>query len=301
MPGTLFDRTAYCAFALATKTLDYFGKADKNGTLFQQKRKYLLRIIPTAKALSEIAAVAHVLYHPMKRDEDVQSIKNHLRSLLAEGRRRKLQEHETFKWAERLLADGYAPSLKDGSEMPWAPKIDRMKTYRSFAKERTTVRDVLPRKFDRAIIHDLIEIAVEAPSSCNKQGLRFIIYDDPALIEKIAAIKRQAFLKKFPYILACCFDKEAYMGTDIAMTPYLDAGGALVNLANAATALGLGACWCNFSIKNAGAYRHHLFRQAVDLPKNLIPVSFVALGIPGKVLPKPPREPARFYLPYEKT
>ncbi|NTV24313.1 MAG: hypothetical protein HGA85_08165, partial [Nanoarchaeota archaeon] len=146
----------------------------------------------------------------------------------------------------------------------------------------------------------LIDCAVEAPSSCNKQGWRFILIEDKEKIEKIAIIKNQMFLKRFPYIIICCFDKDVYMGLDIKETPFLDMGAAIMNLCNAAAATDLAVCWCNFTLSNVGKKRHEELRSLLNIDERLIPVSLVALGIPGKVPEKPPREGHRYYMPMDK-
>ncbi len=292
------DLCKYYVLTSMTRGFDYFGVANKNGPVYQAKRRYLLKIVPDAKILAEISGVAHAFYHPGKKAADVDSMRSYLGALIEEGRKRNMQEHAMFTWAEALLKDNYLAQSTEAK--PWVPDFKRLEQVESVFHDRTTTRDVKPDMFDKKIIYRLIQSAIEAPSSCNKQGWRFIIFDTPEMRETIAKIKRQSFLKNFPYIIACCFDKGAYMGTDAKMTPYLDCGGALMNLANAATAIGLATCWCNFSLKNAGAYRHKQFRDATKLPKNLIPVSFIALGMAKNVMPKPPREPIKFYLPYEK-
>jgi len=284
---------------MTVKLLDTFRLIDKNSSLYQLKRRKFVDVVPSAKLHSEIASVAHGLYHP-KRPQDVASLRHHLGMLLQGYNNRQLPVTDTILWARELMTNTPHVRAQRTSSLPWKPNTVRFQQFFNLAKERTTTRHVVSNTFDRSIVHDLILCAVQAPSSCNKQGWRFIIIDDPIAKNVIADIKRQAFLRKYPYIVCVCFDTNAYLGLDYEMTPYLDCGGALQNLCTAATAYGLASCWCNFALKNSGKRSHARLRSLLQLPKNLIPVSLVGLGIPEQVYEKPPRQSIDFYMPFER-
>ncbi len=298
MPNIL-NIIKYYFFSFSSNSLYSFHIIDKNHFLFNKKRDAAMQIFPDAKLLSEIGSTGHTLYHPLKKDKDIESIKLNLGKLIKEANKRKIKKNKTLCWANSLLEEKYSCSIDSGTL--FVPNYKQLKSYKKIADKRTTNRFVSSKKIEKKIIYDLIECAIQAPSSCNRQGWRFVIIEDKKKIEEVAKLKNQYFIKNFNYLILCCFDKNVYMGTDKEMTPYLDCGAALMNLCNAASALGLSACWLNFAIKNTKKKNHFLLRKLLGLPENLMPVSFIGLGIPGKKLIKPPRENLFFYLPLEKN
>lgn len=285
----------YKLLSLCVKLFSYLHLINKSSKIQHIKRKYLIKAISDIKLISETSGAAHTLYHPNKTSDEVNSIKKYLDELIRECKSRGLNDLDIILWAEEIMNSDYFFNEKK-HHVRWAQDINRLNDFYKILNERTTIRNVEKQSFDKELIYKLISSAIEAPSSCNKQGWRFVIIDDPKIIDGIAKIKKQSFIKDFPYIIVCCFDKEAYRGLDCEMTPYLDCGGAIMNLVNSSTALGIGSCWCNFAIKNIGKKAHNNLRSLIKLPKSIIPVSIVGIGIPSKINKKPCRNNLKFYL-----
>jgi nitroreductase len=62
----------------------------------------------------------------------------------------------------------------------------------------TTTRAVrrrldLDRPVERRLVEECVEVALQAPSGSNRQGWHFLVLDDPAVREEIAALYRRAF------------------------------------------------------------------------------------------------------------
>lgn len=51
---------------------------------------------------------------------------------------------------------------------------------------RRSIRHYTSQKVERALIEELIEVAIQAPSASNKQGWRFFVVEDTALIQQMA-------------------------------------------------------------------------------------------------------------------
>lgn len=294
----LIDRTHYFAMAALCEGLHSLKLISKNHPLYHKKRDMSVKIIPDSKLVSEIAAVTHVLLHPLKKTKDIESVKRHVTMLLEEAKARGLKKNNVISWSEKMLKKEYEDI--ESVDKKFTPDIARIQGFEKIVRERTTNRYISKKKFPKAVLYRLIESAVQAPSSCDRQGWRFVIADKRDVIEKISIIKKQPFIKNFPYIILCCFDKEVYMGTDSKTTPYLDCGGAIMNLCNAGVAIGLSACWLNFSIGSVGKKRHDEMRELLGIHDKYIPVSLIGLGLPYKKTEKPPRENVSYYLPLEK-
>ena len=290
----------YKSLAIYVKLLSTLHLINKNSKIQHTKRKYLIKSVSNTKLISETAGAAHTLYHPNKTQEEVKSIKKYLNELIEECEFRKLDNSKIIIWAREIMNSNYISNDEiQENKSKWDPNINRLDELYKVLKERTSIRSVKKQNFNKELIYRLISSAIEAPSSCNKQSWRFVIVEDSKKIEEISRIKKQPFIKNFPYIIVCCFDKESYKGLDYEMTPYLDCGGAIMNLVNSATAIGLASCWCNFTIKKTGTKAHNHLRKLIKLSKNIIPVSIVCVGVPQKINKKPTREDLKFYMPYE--
>ncbi len=294
----LIDRTHYLGMAVLCEGLYSLKLINKNHPLYHKKRDMAIKIIPDSKLLSEIAAVTHVLLHPLKKPVDIESVKKHVTMLLDEAKARNLKKNNVISWSEKMLEREYEDI--ESVDKEFIPDTARLLEFEKIVRKRTTNRYISKKRFPKKVLYRLIESAVQAPSSCDRQGWRFVIADKKEDIEKVSIIKKQPFIKNFPYIILCCFDKEVYMGTDTKTTPYLDCGGAIMNLCNAGVAIGLSACWLNFSIGSVGKNRHAEMRKLFNIPEKFVPVSLVGMGLPYKKTEKPPRENVNHYLPLEK-
>lgn len=293
MPSAL-DKTKYLLVS-ALAAIAKSASMDRNGWVFRKKRGLLINTVSDMKLLSELSGVAHVLYHPHKKEADIASVKAFLAELLAETDRRAIKAPAITGWAKELLVATYVPQVTT-TEPQWRPDKKALANYLRLARKRTSVRYVASQSFKKDLVYDLVRCAIEGPSSCNKQSWRFLVLNDKETIKRIALIKSQPFIADYPYVVVACFDKKVYGGLDNRNTPYLDLGGALMNLTNAATAAGIASCWCNFSINNTGKKKHKALRALLSIPKDIIPVSLVCLGIAAYVPQKPRREDVRFYM-----
>lgn len=254
------------------------------------RRKYNTKRFSDVKLISEISAVAHVLNHPNKTKDEIESIRNHLVLLVTEAKLRKLSGR-IIEQAEELTKNDV---LKVESIVSYDEHS--FNTLNTFLKNRKTIRSVKKERFDKQIIYEMIKTAVQAPSSCNRQPWRFLLLEKEEDIIWLSNIKKQSFLKDFPYILFCCYDNRVYQGTDTKFTPYLDCGAVIMNLCNSASAGNIASCWCNFAISSVGNKVHKEFRKRFNISDSIVPVSIIGLGIPNIVTPKPVREDVSYYL-----
>ncbi len=148
-------------------------------------------------------------------------------------------------------------------------------------QNRRSVRKFKPTPVEEAKQVKLIEAALRAPSSRSFNPWRFIVVDDPQLLEKLSTSKPHgaAFLKKAPMGIVVCGDASAsdvwVEDTSIAST--------FIHLA--AADMGLGSCWIQIrkrdhdARRNADAY----IKDLLGIPDNLMIESIIAIGYPDEI------------------
>ncbi|MFC1452232.1 nitroreductase family protein [Verrucomicrobiota bacterium] len=144
---------------------------------------------------------------------------------------------------------------------------------------RRSVRAYTRDPIDDAVVHDLLEAAMAAPSAVAKDPWLFYVVRDQATRDRIAdALPNGQMLRSAPVGIVVVGDTER--AHDNALSYMLqDCSAAIENLLLAASMLGLGACWLGVHPREDRVA--HL-REVFGLPPSLLPVSAVALGWPAE-------------------
>lgn len=182
---------------------------------------------------------------------------------------------------------------------------------------RRTVRFYGPEPVPDDVVRALLEAAASAPSAHNAQCTRYVVIRSPeakrVLAEQMgrrwrrdlersgtaeAAIKVELrfSMRRFSdapvlilvgYTMAGMdvYPDRARRGAEEAMAVQSAAAG-IQNLLLAASANGLGACWCCAPLFCPG-----VVRRALDLPRDFIPQALITIGRPAHTPPVPPRKP----------
>ena len=182
-------------------------------------------------------------------------------------------------------------------------------------KSRRSIRRFTDRKPDTSQIESLIEAACWAPSNHNRQGWKFVVLRDKALIDDLAEQVRTslrqtvnaaaripadradelvAFAGAFdaaPVVIIAMHKRSVAVGRQIlaSATSELASGEALSvamavqNMLLAAHAIGLGAC-----VMTAPLLAGEVWSELPDLPAGFEPTCVVGLGYPAGQ-PDPPR------------
>jgi nitroreductase len=145
---------------------------------------------------------------------------------------------------------------------------------------RRSIRKFSSRPVEKEKIDRLIEAALRAPSSRDFKPCRFIVVDDPALLEKLADAKPHGatFLKNAALGIVVCGDTTA---SDVWVEDCAIAS-TFVHLA--AHDLGLGSCWIQIRKrahspeKTADAH----IKALLDIPEALSVASIIAVGYPDE-------------------
>lgn len=129
--------------------------------------------------------------------------------------------------------------------------------FSELIKIRQSDRKYETRPVDKELVMKCIEAARLAPSACNSQPWKFVVVDDPVLLNEMADAAQGMGMNKFsheaPVIVAVVLEKmnlSASIGSVIKDKEYslLDVGIAVEHFCLQAADLGLGTCimgWFN--------------------------------------------------------
>lgn len=156
---------------------------------------------------------------------------------------------------------------------------------------RRAVRAFTAAPVDEETVTAILSAAMHAPSACNQQPWHFIVVNDRARLDAIAAVHPHAqMLKQAPLAVVVCADRS------IETCPgnwAIDCSAAMENLLLAAHALGLGGVW-------VGIYpmedRVKEISSLLGLPGYITPLCLAAVGHPAEPLPHADRyKPERIH------
>jgi nitroreductase len=145
--------------------------------------------------------------------------------------------------------------------------------------ERRSVRAYTNKPVSEEIIVDLLRAAMAAPSAAACDPWRFIVVQDPEMLQRMAAaLPHGRMLAGAPAGIVVCGDLAAAHDGQLS---YLlqDCSAAIENLLLAAHVLGLGACWLGVHPREE---RMEALRGLLGIPPSVIPVSAIAVGYPAE-------------------
>ena len=133
------------------------------------------------------------------------------------------------------------------------------------------------RKFKEDIVEDeilerIIEAARLAPTWSNKQGARYIIVKNKALIKEIADATNQKWIENVPMLIVVCISPSR-SGKNLSNLEYftVDAAICMEHIVLAATNEGLGTCW-------VGLFNEDKIKEALSIPEKVRVIAFTPLG-----------------------
>ena len=178
-----------------------------------------------------------------------------------------------LEWARDVLAEffsitGSDPSIDrararftefvstqhaDSPMVPYA-KSEAVKatvSYEDFlalCRQRRSVRWYQDRPVPREFIDQAIVAAAQAPSACNRQPFTFRLFDDPELVQQVAAIPggTAGFRQQFPAIVVIVGDLSAFFDERDRHLIYIDGSLAAMSFALALETLGVSSCMINW-------------------------------------------------------
>lgn len=199
--------------------------------------------------------------------------------------------HDTLKWDVsefRQMFTGTAQKLIDdcthqeGGVLPAAQIRELMGELggdRNFIEVMYGRRSV--REFTREPVQDediarAVQIAMQAPSVCNRQGARVHQFEDPRIIKPVLDL--QGGFSGYdlpPRLLLITADLDAFLFAAERNQPFIDGGLFMMGLLLGLTQVGLGSCSLNTAM---GIERENKIRKIIAIPDNEVFISFVAVG-----------------------
>jgi len=141
------------------------------------------------------------------------------------------------------------------------------------------------RKFTGGAIPDgdvklFLEAAMAAPSACNQQPWHFVVVRSRETFGRIMEIQPYTrMLEKAALAVVVCADPELQTCPGYWVQ---DCSAATENLLLAVHAMGYGATWCGLYPNDDPVWR---IRELLGLPKQVVPLCVVAVGVPDEKKP----------------
>ena len=170
-----------------------------------------------------------------------------------------------------------------------------MNTLEAILTRRSYRGPFLPDPVPRADLRRLVEAGLAAPSGCNKQTVRLIAVDDPALLARLKAVIDPPVGETAPACL-CVLSQPliAYRDRCFAVQDY---SAAIENILLAVHALGYASCWYEGHITDQDRINDKL-AAILGVPAGLELVCRLPIGKPARPLTAPKKQPweARAFL-----
>lgn len=145
---------------------------------------------------------------------------------------------------------------------------------------RKSVRKFLPKPVEKEKLELILKAGMAAPSGKDVRPWEFIVIDDRATLDSMAAVLPYAkMLKEAPMAIVVCGDsaKSSYW--------YLDCSAATQNILLAAEALGLGAVW---TATYPYPERMDVVKKHTAIPEQIQSLCVIPLGYPA--MPHSPKD-----------
>lgn len=149
---------------------------------------------------------------------------------------------------------------------------------------RTSIRKYADRPVEKEKIEAMLRAGMAAPTAVNKQPWHFVVVNDRAKLNELAAANPRAkMLQTAPLAIVVCGDMNKAMQGKGQAYWIQDCSAATENILLAAHAQGLGAVW-------TGVYpmedRIQPLSKTLKLPETVIPLCTIVIGYPAEQ-PKP--------------
>lgn len=257
------------------------------------KKENNISMLSDKKLISMIGMEMHCFYYPEKRWA---RNPNYLKNLIKEAERRNLSYSENVKGAKAFLEE-FKIRQDEVTNEEGLINFNSAKYFFELAKRRQSVRKFSERKIPKEIIYQILQCAIEAPSSCNRQTWRFLIINDEKSLSFISKIRRIAFLKNATTVICVLADRDLYINNkELEYTIYMDGATAIMNIIYAAESLGIASCWVNFGDLEISKADMNKFYGFFKVKPNFKPISLVALGYGTQNIKKPKRELIDYYI-----
>ncbi|MHA7819577.1 MAG: nitroreductase family protein [Erythrobacter sp.] len=147
------------------------------------------------------------------------------------------------------------------------------------ATKRRSVRFFEQKPVPREMLDKAFTLAGLSPSACNRQPYRFLVYDDPDIVETVASLPGGTigFKHNIPVVVVILGTWDAFYSEKDRHVPYIDGSLAAMGFSYALETLGLGACIFNWPDIEAHEKRAE---KVLGLKGYERPIFFMGVGYP---------------------
>jgi nitroreductase len=157
-----------------------------------------------------------------------------------------------------------------------------MNSELGFIFARRSIRKYGDRPVPEALVRDMLEAGMAAPSAVCKDPWRFVVVRDRDTLREIAdGLPNGKMLAEAAFGVVVAGDITAAHDGQLSYM-LQDCSAAIENMLLAASALGLGACWLGVHPREERVT--HL-RRILNIPEQIIPISVLAVGWPAEEKP----------------
>jgi nitroreductase len=155
-------------------------------------------------------------------------------------------------------------------------ETDDQRSFLDVVYGRRSVREFTDDPVNDGDIARAVQIAMQAPSVCNRQGARVHQFQDPRVIKSVLDIQGGfSGYEMPPRLLLVTADLDAFLFAPERNQPFVDGGLFMMSLLLGLTQVGLGSCSLNTAM---GTAKEASIRKIIDIPENEVFISFVAVG-----------------------
>lgn len=207
---------------------------------------------------------------------------------------------------ERVMA-GLGEEDRGESLTPYARRLEGeapvgYEALKELAVRRRSVRWYDQKPVPRELIDKAIDIAALSPSACNRQPFEFRVFDDPALVQKVASIPggTRGFNQNFPVIVVVVGRLRAYFAERDRHLIYIDGSLAAMAFMFALETVGLSSCGINWPDVPE---KERAMAKALSLEPDERPVMLISLGYPDPtgMVPYSQKKPLDQLRSYNRT
>ena len=153
------------------------------------------------------------------------------------------------------------------------------KDFFDFSHSRSSVRDFTGEKIPLARIKDVIHLARNAPSVCNRQPVKIYHVGNKEKIDQIFQIQQglNGYSDNISQVLVVVSDRNYFYTIGERNQLYIDGGIFLMNLLYSLHYYGIGACPAHWGLQTSADKK---LQKIIPIKKSEKVISLVAIGVP---------------------
>jgi len=204
-----------------------------------------------------------------------------------------------IKWAKDLESEYQQKTIKYQDDFGC---IKQQNDFKKVIETRRSIRNwKINIELKKSDILECAKLAQWAPSSCNRQTVKYIIVTDTALKRVLSiartGVDRSELIVNANAVCLVLVDKRPYIASE-AYAPALDVGCSIQTFLLALWSKGIGSCWIYFNLLRRKGRK--LVYKSFDIPPHYELHSLVAMGVPADIPLPPPRKKVENFCVFEK-